>query len=279
MTLGNFAARAASLGLMTTAFCYPTLAAAQDEEIPSAEAEKEVVRPAQRTRIGLGPQLTPSYPGSDDFSISPLVDFSRAVDGEDFAFEAPDEAFGFPIVRRGAFSFGPSAGFEGKRNSDEVGGALPDVGFSLELGGFAQLAVTDNVRIRAEARQAVTGHDGFISILSADYVWRDGDDTVLSVGPRVTLTDQTYQNAYFGVLPVNAAVSGLSAYDADGGLQAVGGTIGLIKQFTPRWGIYSYLKYDRLVDDPADSPVVDAFGSKDQFSGGLALTYTFGNGM
>jgi outer membrane protein len=61
-------------------------------------------------------------------------------------------------------------------------------------------------------------------------------------------------------------------------VQAVGVTAGYLRQLTPRWGIYSYAKYDRLVGDAADSPIVRQFGSRDQFSGGLALTYTFGGG-
>ena len=36
-----------------------------------------------------------------------------------------------------------------------------------------------------------------------------------------------------------------------------------------------YAKYDRLLNDAADSPVVRRFGSRDQLSGGAALTYTF----
>lgn len=279
MTFRTLAKSTAALGMIAAAAFMPVTVMAQDEEIPSAEADEEPERPAPRTRIGLGPQLTPSYPGSDRFSISPLIDFSRADAGEEFAFEAPDESFGFPLYTGGGFSIGPSAGLRGKRDSEELDGLLPDVGFSVELGGYAQFAVSDTIRIRGEARQAVSGHDGFISILSADYVRRDGDDTVLSIGPRLTITDKTYQNAYFGVTPTDAVISGLPAYDADGGIQAVGGTIGLIQQFTPRWGMYGYAKYDRLVNDAADSPVVLAFGSRDQFSGGVALTYTFGSGV
>ena len=62
-------------------------------------------------------------------------------------------------------------------------------------------------------------------------------------------------------------------------ISAVGAAAGYIKQLTPRWGIYSYARYDRLVGDAAASPIVRRFGSRDQISGGLALTYTFGRGL
>lgn len=232
----------------------------------------------RRVRVALGPQFVPSYPGSDDLVLRPLVDVSRSRGNAEFAFEAPDESIGFPIVRSSNLSFGPSFGFEGKRKSSEVGGTLPEVGFTVELGAFAQYAVSDNLRLRAEARQGIGGHDGFISVLSADYIMRDGDRQLLSVGPRLTLTDSTYQDSYFGVRPEDASI-GLPAYDADGGLQSAGVAAGYIRQFTPRWGIYSYVKYDRLIADPADSPLVAQFGSRDQIAGGAALTYTFGSGV
>ena len=55
--------------------------------------------------------------------------------------------------------------------------------------------------------------------------------------------------------------------------------IGYIQQLSERWGIYTYAEYDRLVDDAANSPVVTTYGSRDQYSGGIALTYTFDGGI
>lgn len=252
-------------------------AAAAVAVFPTSAVAQEEANEPRRTRVALGPQFVPSYPGSDTLVIRPLVDVSRADAGEDFKFEAPDEGIGFSVFRTENLTFGPSLGFEGKRSSSDVGG-LPEVDLSVELGGFAQFEAGDNLRFRAEARQGVTGHDGFISVLSADYVLRDGDRKLLSFGPRVTVTDSNYQDAYFGIGTQNAS-AGLPAFDAGGGVQSVGAAIGYIQQLSPRWGIYSYAKYDRLVGDPADSPVVAAFGSRDQFAGGIALTYTFGRGI
>lgn len=256
--------------------CFTLCLAALGATVASSATAQDGADEPRRTRVALGPQMVPSYPGSETLVLRPLFDISRAEAGEEFAFEAPDESFGFSVIRGNTFTFGPSLGLEGKRASDDVGG-LPKVGFSVELGGFAQLEVGENLRLRAEARQGVTGHDGFISVVSADYVIRDGDRQLLSFGPRVTMTDSKYQDAYFGISPA-AASPGLLAYDADGGIQSVGATVGYIQQLSSRWGIYSYAKYDRLVGDPGDSPVVVAFGSRDQFAGGIALTYTFGRG-
>jgi outer membrane protein len=233
-------------------------------------------RQPRRTRIGLGPQVVPRYPGAEKVSVRPFLDVARTRGDTPFLFEAPDESAGFPVLRSGKFQFGPAAGFEGRRRSRDVGGALPRVGFTVEVGGFAQYQVSDAMRVRAEARQGIGGHKGLIGVVSADYVARDADRWLFSLGPRVTLSSGRYNRAYFGVDPQDAAPSGLGTFKADGGVQAVGAAAGMLRQLTPRWGIASYAKYDRLVSDPGRSPVVRAFGSRNQLSGGLALSYSFG---
>ncbi len=231
----------------------------------------------KRTRLILGPQLSPSWPGADKFSVGPYVDFSRTRDAE-FIFEAPDESFGSPLVRSGNFAFGPAFGFIGKRKASDIGADLPKVGFSVEAGGFAQAHLTPAIRVRLEGRKGLSGHKGWVGEVSADYIAREGDDWLFSIGPRVTLGDAKYSRAYFGVTPAAALTSGLAAYDPGGGVQSVGVTAGYHRMLGRNWGIAVYGRYDRLVGDAADSPVVRQLGSRSQPSGGIALSYTFGGG-
>ena len=229
----------------------------------------------KRTRIILGPQLSPSWPGSKDFSVTPYIDASRTRESA-FEFEAPDESFGQPLVHSGNFAFGPAFGFIGKRKASDIGADLPKVGFTAEAGGFAQVALTPALRIRAEARKGLSGHKGWTGELSADYIARRGDDWLFSIGPRVTLGDAKYSRAYFGVTPEAAATSGLPAYDSGGGIQSVGATAGYHRMLDKNWGIAVYGRYDRLVGDAANSPVTRQLGSRSQPSAGIALSYTFG---
>lgn len=229
----------------------------------------------RRLRIGLGPQLVPSFPGAKDVSLRPLIDVSRARPGEPYEFEAPDESAGFPLLRSNGFAIGPSLNFEGRREAEDVGGALPSVDVTIEAGGFVQYAVHRSIRVRAEARRGLGGHEGWVGAVGADYLVRGSNDLLFSAGPRVTLADAAYHRAYFGVAAADAPASGLRPFRPGAGVQAVGGTVGLVRQFSPRWGIYGYGKYDRLVGDAARSPVTRAYGARDQLSGGLALTYTF----
>jgi outer membrane protein len=228
----------------------------------------------KRTRIILGPQLSPKWPGADKFGVGPYIDVSRAREGA-FEYEAPDESFGQPLVHSGNFAFGPAFGFIGKRKASDIGADLPKVGFTVEAGGFAQAYLTPSLRVRAEGRKGLSGHKGWVGEISADYIARQGDDWLFSIGPRVTLGDAKYHRAYFGVTPASATTSGLAAYDPGGGVQSVGVTAGYHRMIGRNWGVAVYGRYDRLVGDAADSPVTRELGSRSQPSAGVALSYTF----
>lgn len=242
--------------------------------IPAAAQEAE--REPRRTRVYVGPQLSPATPGAKDLSFGPFFDVSRARGDEIFDFEAPDESFGFVVADAGGVEFGPALGFKGKRKAADIGLALHEVGFSFEIGGFAQTYLAQNLRVRAEARHAVSGHNGLVGEVSADYIARDGDKWLFSIGPRVTLADATYHRAWYGITATDSAASGLARFHPDGGIEGLGLAAGYLRQLNKRIGISAYARYDHLVGNAGRSPYVRAAGSRSQPSVGLALSYTFG---
>lgn len=241
-----------------------------------AQEQPKETREPLRTRVYIGPQLSPKSPGASDLSFGPFIDVSRARGDNLFEFEAPDESFGFSIADAGGFEFGPALGFKGKRKATDIDLPLHEVGFSFEVGAFAQTYLTPALRVRAEARKAVSGHRGWAGEVSADYILRDGDDWLFSVGPRVTLADAEYHRAWYGITPADSVASGLPSFTPGGGVEGVGLTMGYLRQLTPALGIAAYARYDRLVSDAAASPYTRTAGSRDQPSLGLALSYTFG---
>lgn len=229
----------------------------------------------KRIRIGVGAQVVPQFPGAEDVQVQPMFDFSFARGDRQFRFSAPDDSTGISVIG-GPLRFGPALNIEGSRKPSDLGAPLRKVKTTVEGGAFVQYQFNDSFRVRAEGRKGFGGHDGWVGDVGADYVVRDGDRYVFSIGPRATIANAQYHRAYFGVTPAEASSSGLPAYRPSGGVSAVGAATGLLYQFTPRWGMFSYAKYERLVGDAARSPVVRELGSRDQFSGGLGLTYTFG---
>jgi outer membrane protein len=246
-----------------------------------AHAQEGESKPPKRYRISLGPQVSPNYPGSDQVQLSPLVDVAIARGDEPFAFEAADDSFGFPVLKTGGFEFGPAANFQGSRKRRESHAAIDEVGTTVELGGYAQYWLAKSLRLHTELRKGVNGHKGLIGSAGLDYVMRDGDKWLVSVGPRVTLSDTKYRRAYFDVSPAAAARTGLPVYRSDGSaVSALGVSSTTTWQFSKHWGLYGYARYDRLTGDGADSPLTHGtYGSRDQLSGGLGLSLTFGKGV
>jgi MipA family protein len=240
-----------------------------------AQATEEAPR---RTRVTVGPQLQPRFPGSDSYSLRPYFDLSRTRGDAPYLFEAPDESTSIALINHNGLTVGPALNFEGKRRRRDVGG-LDQVGFTVELGGFARLTIADQFRLSVEARQGVTGHKATIGIVGADYIARDGNAWLFSIGPRLTVGSGKYHRTYFGVTPREATATGVAAYRPDGAFLMAGATASASRQLSTRWGVFGYAKYDRLLGDAADSPVVKRFGSRSQWSGGVGLSYTFGRGL
>jgi len=246
-----------------------------------AHAQEAESKPPKRYRVSLGPQLSPNYPGADKVQLSPLVDVAVARGDDPFPFEAADDSFGFSAFRSGGFEIGPAANFQGSRKRKESHAAIDEVGTTVELGGYAQYWLAKSLRLHTELRQGVNGHKGLIGSAGLDYVMRDGDKWLVSIGPRVTLSDAKYRRAYFDVSPAAAARTGLPAYRSDGSaVHALGVSSTTTWQFSRHWGVYGYARYDRLTGDGADSPLTTKpYGSRNQFSGGLGLSLTFGKGV
>ena len=226
--------------------------------------------------VGGGAQAYPKFPGADElgFAPMPIVDFRRQ--GTPMPFEAPDEGWGFGLLGRDrSFNIGPAVQFQRKRRDEDVGAPVGEVGFTIEVGGFAEIFLADNFRLRGEGRKGLGGHEGWVGDVAADFVLRDGDRYVFSIGPRARLSDDRYQDSYFGVTPAVALASGLPVHDPEGGVHALGIVAGLHYMVDRNWGLYTYAGYDRLIGDAADSPIIRTYGSRHQYSGGLGLFYTF----
>lgn len=244
--------------------------------IGSPLAAQDKQEEPRRVRVGLGPQFVPKYPGSNEVALRPIVSVSLARGDTPFEFGAPDQSFGPVLLRSGNWQGGPAIRFEGKRTRDDTNGLLPARGFTVEAGAFLQYRLSPSFRLRSEVRKGIGGNKGVIATLGADYVTRDADRWLFSVGPRVSFTNRRYQRSYFRLDPADAVRVGAAPFDPGGGFQSVGAASSAIYQFSRTWGVSGYAKYDRLIDDPARSPVVRVFGSRNQFAGGAALTYTFG---
>lgn len=228
--------------------------------------------------IGGGAQLTPAFPGAKDSKLRPLplIDVRKA--GTDPSFRTPDQSVSFSLLRSEGFRAGPAVRLGESREEDDAIEGIGDVNRSIEVGAFAETYLTPGFRARGEVRKGFGGHKGTLADLGADMILgKVTQPLYFSVGPRARFADGRYMRAFYGINPRQSAATGLPLHDPDGGLHSVG-VLGSMKYRTNSpWGAQGFARYDRLLGDAADSPLVrSSEGSRNQFQVGLGLTYTFG---
>jgi outer membrane protein len=224
----------------------------------------------------VGAQEKPKFPGADSLGLSPSLHLRVRREGERLPLFAPGQGSGVGLLGSGEkLNFGPTLHLQAARRDQDVGAPVGKVATTIEAGGFASAWLSPWLRVRAEVRQGIGGHRGLVGLLSSDAVLVSDDGNILSIGPRLRLADGRYQRAYFGVTQLVAARTGLPVWRPRGGVYGAGVGTGFLHQFSERWGIAAYATYDRLVGDSSRSPIVRRFGSRDQLSAGIGLTYTF----
>jgi outer membrane protein len=205
-----------------------------------------------------------------------LVDAHRARGDEPFEFEAADDSFGINLIDTGVLEFGPVLNMVSPRTPDAVGAVVPKVKRTYEAGAFANVWLADSFRLHGEVRRALNGYDGFVGEAGADFVMRDADEWLVAIGPRVNWASGKYMDTYYGVTVPTATATGLTYYDPGSGIESYGVTASAELSLGGSLGLSLYGKYDRLTGATAKSPIVVAYGSRDQYSAGVALSYTFG---
>ena len=244
-----------------------------------------------QVQIGLGALYSPAFLGSDDYQLQAGPNIE--VRYQDRFFISMIDGIGFDLIKTDNFRAGPIVNYGQGRNEDgsssfRIAGArtdallgLGDISGAAEVGGYLAYQ-SGGFSAKVEVRQAIGSHDGLIAQLGARYTTgltglTVGDRTpIFSIGPRVTIVDDNYNQAFFGIDAGQSARSGLAEYDAGGGLQSYGVGTALILPVSKNLSAALLGGYDRLAGDAADSPLVLERGSRNQATVGLGLTYRFG---
>lgn len=260
------------LWLVTLATIMP-IAPAVAQDGPPGPSEG----PAWTVSAGPGVLAVPRFPGSGDLRVLPVPAFD--IRYRDLFFASIQSGIGFNLVRTRPITAGPLVRPDfGRLSSDarrDLRG-LDRVDFAPEFGGFVQADLSRTLSLRAEARQAVGGHGGLVADFSATYARPIGHSAFIAIGPRLRLTDSRYQRAYFGITPTQAARTGFSTFSPGGGLTSMGFGGVISVPVAKRLDLAFAAGYDRLVDDPARSPIVRSTkGSRDQPVLALSLSYAF----
>lgn len=244
-----------------------------------AQAETNEGEGDWQVSLGAGAIYAPDYEGSDDYEVLPFPAISVEYRGILYIRGAE---IGANLLRLEPsdelrIELGPVARYrrdrKEKRNRDLRG--LGNVDTAVEVGGALSVEYQNSwVRVTL-AKDVAGGHEGLVGTGEAGIRFDLTDRLGATANASVGWADDDYMQSYFGVTAPQAAASGLPVYRAQGGFKDAGAGLGLDYRIGDHWTITAAGGYTRLFDDAADAPLVVRRGSRDQWNGGLFLSYRF----
>jgi outer membrane protein len=244
---------------------------------------------------GAGAVVLPDFEGSSDYGFTAAPGAVGQVDG--FRFLLAGNRFSVDLIRDGYgptwdVQAGPIAVVNFNRiNNDAISdprvSLLAERSLALEVGGYAGIGKTgvltsdyDRLSATLSYRHDVTGvHKSGIWAPTVAYTTPLSTRALVGLFVSAEIVGDGYGQTYFSVSPAEAAISGLPAYQADGGFK--NWTLGtafahsLTGDLTGGLQLVAGGTYRKLVGDFGDSPIVAIAGSRDQWLGAVGLAYSF----
>jgi outer membrane protein len=227
--------------------------------------------------VGVGGEYKPDFEGASRSMFSPVPIFSIRRAGSAEQFRGPRDSASIALVDFGDLRAGPAGKFVSSRKASDYSelNGLGDVKTAFELGGFVEYYPVDWFRTRVEVREGVVGHHGTVADFSGDFIVPVIRWLTFSVGPRFTWESTQATSPYFGIDAMQAMASGLPVFNAKGGAHSYGAGAQVSYRINPQWEVHSYVEYERLLADAANSPLVTLRGSPNQTTVGVGASYSF----
>ncbi|MGE5539924.1 MAG: MipA/OmpV family protein [Gemmatimonas sp.] len=247
----------------------------------SPAAADETLHDQWDITLGAGVGYEPDYEGADSHSFEPLPYFDITwydANGLARTFLNVDDGLGIYLFSTPTVRIGPLLTWRpGRRErwSSDLKG-LGDASSSFQAGAIAEYQPHDCCYVFLKAR-----HD--IDPDNATFVDVGGEVTAplapqhwfLNLRLTATWATRSGLQPMFGITPGQSTASGLAVYSPSSGMRDAVVQPSLIYDLDGHWAIAARVKYQRLLDQAADSPLIKTRGSADQVSTELHLLYHF----
>jgi outer membrane scaffolding protein for murein synthesis (MipA/OmpV family) len=256
------------------AFGWGGVASAQPSSIGS---EPSGPPPRQWTfDIGPGVVVAPWFEGSAWYRVLPVPNLDLRYQ-RDKVFISARDGIGATLLDASGFKAGPILRYRFPRNEWDGPGlyGTGSVPFTIEGGGF--LRYDDPLfAAKVELRRGLGGSNGLVFDALVDLKLRLSDSVFLSGGPRLSVTDGTFNQAYFGIDATQSFNSGYAQYYPGAGLRSVGVGASALWRLTDTLSLVAFGSYNYLGDIAGNSPLVQGpAGSRSQLVVGSALSWRF----
>ena len=226
--------------------------------------------------IGPGVVVAPWFEGSANYRVLPIPNLDLRYQRDKFFLSARD-GVGATLLDLDGFKAGPILRYRFPRNAGDGGYlfGMGNVPFTVEGGGFLRYDLP-YLAAKVELRRGLGGSNGLIFDALVDGKVRLSPTVFLSAGPRLSVTDGTYNQAYFGVNASQSINSGYAQYYPGAGLRSVGAGASGVWRVTNNLTFVAFGSYNYLADVAGNSPIVTGpGGSRNQFIVGSALSWRF----
>ena len=226
--------------------------------------------------IGPGVVMAPWFEGGAYYRVLPVPNLDLRYRRDVFFVSARD-GVGATLLDAAGFKAGPILRYKFPRNEWDGPGLFGtgSVPFTVEGGGFVRYDAPF-LSAKVELRRGLGGSNGLIFDALLDGKLRLSDSVFLSGGPRLSVTDGTFNQAYFGINAAQSFNSGYAQYYPGAGLRSVGFGASAVWRITEKLNGVAFGAWNRLTDVAAASPLVTGpAGSPNQFVVGAALSWRF----
>jgi outer membrane protein len=226
--------------------------------------------------VGPGVVVGPWFEGGAYYRAIPVPNLDLRYKRDMFFISARD-GIGGTLLDVDGFKAGPILRYRFPRNEWDGPGlyGTGHVPFTVEGGAFVRYD-QPALSAKIELRRGLGGSNGLVFDALLDGKVRLGDSVFWSGGPRLSVTDGTYNQAYFGIDATQSANSGYSQYYPGAGLRSVGVGTSLVWRLNEKLTLVGFGSYNYLADVAGNSPLVQGpAGSRNQFIVGTALSWRF----
>ena len=219
--------------------------------------------------------LKPNYKGSNQYEISgfPFIDIKY----KKIFFLNFREGLGVNVLHAPNFRVGAAFNFYGSRDKDDSTHlqGFQDVDAGLDAGVFGSISF-EKFSAKLKFRQDISNnHEGHLISGRLVYKAIESRKLIANLNIKTTYANDNYMKTYFGVTNSQASSSGFKEFNANGGIKDVGAGTSVIYPFNKYWSFITIANYIRLLNDAANSPLVENAGSKNQFWLGIGVAYRF----
>jgi MipA family protein len=223
------------------------------------------------TRLGAVVKFAPKYEGGGryQFGALPVID----VTWGNRVFLNMEHGLGIYALNDRTWKLGAAVGYDAGR--DEKDGprlrGMGDIGAAARASMFGSYNI-DRFALSAKLARDIGGSDGVLATFGAGYKVPVSEKAGVSADISTTWADRSYMRDRFGVSRDQSIRSGNRQFTIGSGFKNVAVGLGSTYNLTENWSVMGRAGISMLMNDAADSPVVE---DKASFISTLGASYRF----